>query len=197
MGFAYGESGDLDLIRTRDQVIVDQLHITPLFRNEFNTAFTGAVLQRWEPDYHRDLDMSDRPDFATAVAGRPIVRVMDFRDYDHDGQNTEFYLQTEVLPCGKSAGVVIGVSKDKPVLHVFGTASNPGEPLIMQKFEWDALAKASGPVRLIDWHCFDHGAEETTMVELSWSASGIGGQRLTYSCTPDDKPGQLISKDPL
>src|SRR5579884_2887791 len=30
MGFAYGETGDLDLIRTRDGALVDQLHVTPL-----------------------------------------------------------------------------------------------------------------------------------------------------------------------
>jgi hypothetical protein len=197
MGFAYGESGDLDLIRTRDQVIVDRLHITPLFQNEFTTGLTGAVLQRWEPDHDRDLDAADRPDFAAAVAGRPAVRIMDFKDYNHDGQTTEFYLQTETLPCGKSTGVVVGVSKNNPVLHVFGAARNPVQPLIMQKFEWEALGQASGPVRLTDWYCDDHGAETTTTVDLFWSAAGIDGSRLTYSCTPDDKPGQLLSKDPL
>src|SRR5581483_4903064 len=70
-GFAYGESGDLDLVRTRDQVIVDQLHITPLFDESF-TGMLGAILPRWELDVERDFEMSDRPDFAVAVAGRPV-----------------------------------------------------------------------------------------------------------------------------
>lgn len=196
MGFAYGESGDLDLIRMRDGLILDQLHITPLF-DEGETNLQGAVLQRWAPDNDRDFDAADQPDFATIVAGRPIVRIMNFKDYNHDGQSTEFYLQTFTEPCGKSSGVVIGVSKDNPVLHVFGTASDPNHPLVMQKFEFEALAKASGPVRLTDWACADHAAEETVEVEVSWSAAGIDGRRLTYSCTADVKPGELISTDPL
>ena len=197
MGFAYGESGDLDLIRMRDGVVVDRFHITPLFQNEFNPEFTGAVLQRWEPDHDRDPDAADRPDFRVAVAERPVVRVMNFKDYNHDGQSTELYLQTEAEPCGKSAGVVIGVSKDNPSLHVFATASDPKRPLVMKKFEWEALAKASRQVRLTDWTCGDHGSEEMIDVDVSWSAAGIDGRRLTYSCTENGQPGRLLSKDPL
>jgi hypothetical protein len=196
-GFAYGESGDLDLIRTRDQVIVDQLHITPLFENEFNTSFTGAILQRWEPDYQRDFDTAEQPGFVTTVAGRPAVRIMDFKDYNHDGQSTEFYLQTQTVPCAKSAGVVIGVSKNNPSLHVLGTASDTGHPLVMKKFEWEALAKASATVHVTDWYCADHGAEETATIELFWSTAGIDGRKLVYSCTESGQPGQLISNDPL
>ncbi len=195
-GFAYGESGDLDLIRTRDGVVLDQLRLTPLF-DESGTGMQGAILQRWETDYGRDFDRLDRPDFPLAVAERPVVRIMDFKDYNHDGQSTEFYLQTETEPCGKSFGIVIGVSKENPSLHVFGAASNPGHPLVIQKFEWEALARASEPVRLTDWYCADHGAEETRMIELSWSAAGIDGRRLTYSCTGSGEPGKLISADPL
>jgi hypothetical protein len=196
-GFAYGESGDVDLIRTRDDVVVDRFHITPLFQQLPMADIAGALLQRWKPDYDRDLDLVEEPNFAAVVAKRPVVRIMDFQDYNHDGQSTEFYLQTETLPCEKSAGIVIGVSKDNPVLHVFGTALNPGRPLMMKKFEWEALPGASGPVRLTDWHCGDHGSETTTVVELSSSATGVDGNRLTYACTADDKPGQLISKEPL
>lgn len=196
MGFAYGESGDLDLIRTRNRVLLDQLHITPLF-HESDTGMPGAILQRREPDYDRDFDESDRPDFEAAVMGRPVARIMNFEDYNHDGQSAEFYLQTETEPCGKSAGVVIGVSKDNPSLHVFGTASDPGHPLGMQKFEWEALAKAAGAIRLTDWACADHGAEQTVEMDLSWRAAGIEGSRTTYSCTADDKPDRLISREPL
>jgi hypothetical protein len=195
-GFAYGESGDLDLIRIRDRVIIDQLHVTPLFQ-ESNAGVPGAVLQRWEPNVERDFPLTQNADFPAIVAARPVVRIMNFRDYNHDGQSTEFYLQTGTEPCAKSTGVVIGVSKDDPSLHVFGTASNPREPLVMKKFEWEALRDAAGPVRLTDLYCADHGAEETRAIELSWSAMGIDGSRLTYSCTADDKPGRLLSKDPL
>jgi hypothetical protein len=45
------------------------------------------------------------------IAKRPPVQLMYFGDYDHDGAATEFYLQTDAVPCGKSYGVVIGVWK--------------------------------------------------------------------------------------
>lgn len=196
-GFAYGESGDLDLIRSRDDLVVDRFHITPLFQGAPFADVDGALLQRWRPDYDRDANLVDEPNFTAFAARRPVVRIMDLKDYNHDGQSTEFYLQTETLPCQKSAGVVIGVSKDNPVLHVFRAASNAGEPLVMKKFEWDALPNASGPVRLTDWHCGDHASETTTVVDLSSSAGSIEGSRLTYSCTADDQPGQLLSKEPL
>ena len=49
-GFAYGETGDLLLLRLRDEIEVDRLHLTPFF-----TEGSGkAVLQRW-PFFDNDL----------------------------------------------------------------------------------------------------------------------------------------------
>jgi len=50
---------------------------------------------------------------------------MNFADYDHDGQATEFFLQTESLPCGKRAGIVVGLSRINEHLHGFGSFRNP------------------------------------------------------------------------
>jgi hypothetical protein len=193
MGFAYGEAGDLFLLRLRNGVEIDRLRLTPFF-----TAWRGkAVLQRW-PFYDKDLKGYQRADFAIAVSKRAPVQVMHFGDYDHDGRSLEFYLQTEALPCGKSAGIVVGLSQANPRLHVFGTASNPRKPLSMQKREWEALRDASGPVDVLDWACGDHGADTETRLRLRWTAEGILGVSREYSCSADGKAhSRLIHQRPL
>jgi hypothetical protein len=141
-GFAYGEAGDLDVVRLRGGIEIERLRLTPFFSD-----FDGeAIVQRWQADYKNDFKNSEREDFPIVVSRRPTVQLMYFSDYDHDGWETEFYLQTKALPCGKSYGIVIGLSKRDPRLHVFGTASNPIKPLPMQKREWEALRNASAPI---------------------------------------------------
>lgn len=193
IGFAYGEMGDLYLHRMRDGVEIDRLRLTPLF-----AEYSGAVVQRWAADDDQDFKLSARHDFETMVNKRPTVQVMNFADYDHDGKSTEFYLQTDSEPCGKSVGVVIGLSISTPRLHVFGTASNPRKPLYMQKREWEALRNAStAPVKVLDWPCYDHGAETETELELEWSSEGIDGVRREYSCPTNSANPVLLSETPL
>jgi len=111
------------------------------------------------------------------------VGIMHFADYDHDGGVTEFYLQTESAPRGRSIGVVVGLSKSEPRLHMFTTICNPQKPLYLQKREWDALRYASsGTIEVEDWACGDHGAETQTDLLLRWSAKGIDGVRREYTC---------------
>jgi len=122
---------------------------------------------------------------------------MHFADYDHDGDATEFYLQTESLPCGKSTGIVVGVSKSEPRLHVFGTSSTPSQPLYLQRQEWESLRDASGPIEVLDWACRDHASDTQTTVQLRWTAVGIEGTRRTFECTDSGNAGKLIDEDPL
>ena len=191
MGFAYGEAGDLFLTRLRRGRGLERLHLTPFF-----TEGSGkAIVQRWPADYDRDFKDSERPDFSILVGKRAIVEVMHFADFDHDGRNTEFYLQTESVPCGTSVGIVIGTSSSNPRLHVFGRASNPGAPLYLNKRAWEAVRDASGPVEVPDWACDDHGAETETRLQLQWSPKGIEGVRMEYSCPPE--PRRLLRKAPL
>jgi hypothetical protein len=193
MGFAYGEAGDLFLIRLRGGSEIDRLHLTPLFTEEPN-----AIVQRWPTDDKRDFDLSQKEGFSKIVSHRPVVQVMHFADYDHDGEQTEFYLQTETLPCGKSTGVVIGVSRSNPRLHVFSSASNPTKPLYLQGRQWEALRNASsGPIRVIDWRCGDHGADTQTEVQLDWSAGRIDGTRREYTCPAGNEPRHFVRKMPL
>lgn len=194
-GFAYGESGDLYMIRLRDGKEIDRLHLTPLFEDK-----ETAVVQRWPKNDKTDFN-PEKPgeeDITKLVSRRPIVQVMQLEDYNHDGKRTEFYLQTEAVPCGKSLGVVVGITVNRPRLHVLGTVTNPTKPLYLEKHEWKALRDASsGSVDVLDWPCGDHGAETQTRVYLQWSAKGIDGKRREYTCPSDHEAKKLIKESPL
>lgn len=194
MGFAYGETGDLDLVRVRNGAEFDRLHLTPFF--QAGSWRPLATLQRWEPD-EKDFGVWNEKNFVARVSKRPVVRLIEFADYDHDGSATEFYLQTGSEPCGKRSGFVVGVSARNPRLHVLGIAPNPIKPLYLLKREWDALREANGPFEVLDWECLDHGAEEKTTLFLHWTADGIDGTRRRYSCPEDRSVGRLISEEPL
>ena len=100
-GFAYGEQGDIYLVRLRDGVEIERLHLTPLFRGR-----DGAVVQRWPPDYDKDYDKLTRKGFADFItSSRSTIKVMHFADYDHDGNATEFYLQTAAGPAARHSAL--------------------------------------------------------------------------------------------
>jgi hypothetical protein len=181
----------------RGRVPFDRLPLTSFFEDPFGNE-KAAILQRWETDPSGDFDLAQNDeDFAKEVSKRPVVRVMHFADYDHDGQATEFYLQTGTISCGHVLGIVVGISKQNPRLHVFGTASEPSKPLSMQPHEWEALRDASAPIEVKDWLCGDHGALTQTSLQLRWTPQGIAGLRRTYECQPGGTLGKLVGEDPL
>ena len=187
-GFAYGEAGDLELVRMRGRIVFDRLELASFFEEGFRSEKRVAILPRW-PRADADSDDTDVDD----VRERPAVQVMNFADYDHDGSAMEFYLTAETVSCGHTYGIVAGVSKRNPRLHVFGTASRPDKPLSLQREEWEALRDAKGPIEVMDWQCGDHGSEQETKLRISWTPAGIDGVRRHFSC-PD---GKLISEEPL
>jgi len=64
-GFAYGEAGDLDLVRLRDGKEIDRTNLNSFFTDAPEAA---AVVQRWAADYEHDFDGFQRPGFARQVA---------------------------------------------------------------------------------------------------------------------------------
>lgn len=193
-GLRIWRGGDLNLIRIRNGVEFDRLSITQFFE-QFGGETRVAVVQRWEPDIQNDFEASSREDFPAVVAKRKVVQVMHLADYD--GGGSEFYLQTQTEPCGKSVGILVGISKGNPRLHAFGKASNPKSPLYLQKREWEALRDGTGPVEVVDWQCGDHASDKQTTLTLRWTATGVDGTRREFACTDDDKPGRLIHEEPL
>ncbi len=197
-GFAFGERGNLVLVRQRPGQEDERLPLTQLFRELADLDAPGdrgeAVLRRWDVD-KKDIDERDSTDFAARVRARPIVSVMHFADYDHDGRASEFLLQVGTLPCGKKMSVVIGISRRNPRLHAITTAAHPDRPLVLQAWQWDSLLRAKGPVKVLDWKCGDHGSEAETELELSADAGGIHATRMEYECTADGSRGKLVSKE--
>jgi hypothetical protein len=191
-GFAYGESGDLDLVRLRRGAEIDRLNLTPIFKGAEGVTEDETAVQRVA---QLEDDWNQSPE-SLKLNSRRVVQVMHLGDYNHDGLATEFFLQTDAEPCGKHYGVVLGITKDNPRLHPFGTVAHPDIPLSMESDAWETLRTATAPVKIIDWHCEDHGSDEQAEFELTWSPRGIDGVRRTYACAANVR-GKLLSEAPL
>jgi hypothetical protein len=156
-GFAYGEKGDLDLVRARPGQPDERLHLGPLFEGG------KARLQRWPVGPKPPA----KPASLVELSMRPLAHAMKLADYDHDGRATELVLQLGASACGHTPSVVVGISKSKPTLHVFGTSEKPTQPLELdRRADWDALA-AKSSVTVVEVACGDHGADTETSIELS------------------------------
>jgi len=78
----------MDLIRIRDGREIDHLELTRLFEQVLADQ-SGAIVQKWPVEEKDFTDLSQ--DISERVRMRPIVRIMQFADYDHDGNSTEFF----------------------------------------------------------------------------------------------------------
>lgn len=182
MGFAYGESGDLRLARIRPGRKTEYLLLNPLFSlGDDLPASNGSVLRRWDTA-KGDSEINEKT-LIDIVKKRPLAKIMNFKDYDHDGRATEFVLQIYSEPCGKERSVVVGISRKKNRLHVFTNTGYPKVPLVLSRWEWEKLAKARNTIRVTDWLCGDHAATEETEFELKALNGKIYGKKRTYECT--------------
>ena len=164
-GFAYGEKGDLDLVRTRPGQPDERLRLNALFPDG------DAVIPRWAPSDAEKKSLA--PAKPADLVARPLVTVMNLGDYDHDGRASELVLQVGALPCGHTQSVVVGVDKRNPHLHAFGTAEKPGEPVVLEHTrDWEKI-RGKLPVTLIETPCGDHGADDDTRVTVSADAQGL------------------------
>jgi hypothetical protein len=159
-GFAFGEQGELDLVRVRGGEPEDRLHLSPLFEE---APGEGAVLRRW-PLLTGDEDAAGKPGFATTVRSRPPVAVMNFADYDRDGRATEFVLQVGAGPCGHQQALLVGIDRRNSRLHAFGTAEHPDEPLTLEDpSDWE---NGGAEVAVVQYACGDHGSEQESEIRL-------------------------------
>ena len=196
MGFAYGESGDASLVRLRGGRELERLPLGPLFASASASLGEMPVLQRNQPR-SKDGEMGAAA-LKRSAAERKAVQLIKLGDYDHDGRATEFYLQLASIPCGKSAGAVIGVSRNNPRLHALGTADAPDKPMVLQQRTWDMLRRARRPVSLVTWSCGDHGSEIQEVQHLRWSARGIEGYAEDLKCDFEHGTiGPVVERKPL
>lgn len=183
IGFAYGEEGDLVLERQRAGKPTERMHLTPLFADAFYGSAAAppvAMLPRWQT---RLGDIGHNPTAAT-IRARPIVQIMRLRDYNHDGIAGEFLLQVQAGPCGHHGLVAVGVTRANPRLHALTTAEHPGRPLVLEQWQWTALARNPRPKPLRDIACGDHGSDEESRMVLRTERGSIHATRITSTC-PD------------
>jgi len=199
-GFAYGETGAVDLVRRRTGERDERLSLDPLFKNADGGPVgpTAPVLQRW-PMLVSDIGGGEGDSAALdrQVRARDVVRLMIPGDYDHDGQATEFLLQVGTAPCGKRKMVLVGVSKAQPTLHAFASVAHPDRPLILDDRVWRELLSAKGEASAVEVECGDHGAKTLTELTIAASAGAIDGSRAVYECKRDGTPGKRLSWERL
>jgi hypothetical protein len=189
-GFAYGMKGKIALIRKRPGHPVESLNLASMFPAEYPNAndpnSPGEVtVQQWAPILEgsdTDWEHADEDGFEDQVRRRPAVDLMHFADYDHDGRATEFLIQVATLPCGKHQMTLVGISHANPRLHAFSTAEKPNTPLVLGKWEWDALQSSDGPVSVIDWNCDDHGSNVEWRMEMEANAGFLHAKNIGLSC---------------
>lgn len=189
-GFAFGEAGDLDLVRLHDGEEVERLSLTPLFDEQFSDVGAAAIVHRVEPTDGDHTDPED-PGLVDRVEARASDPILLLADYDYDGQATEFPLQIEAAPCGKRITIVVGVSQVEPGLHVFHSAAHPERPLAMQLDAWQTLRDDELPANVVEGYCDDHGSPTETELELSAHAGVISAYEREYECE-DGERGRLI-----
>lgn len=196
-GLAYGEAGQLWLVRRRGGRDMEHLDLTPLF-GKFDgpsEADGMATAQRWPMrDKDSDREADEDPKLIKDIEHRKPVRLMAFADYDHDGSATEFLMQVGTLPCGKLQLAAVGVSAANPHLHVFGTAAHPDDPLMMSYWVWDVLKRSGKPKEVEEWPCDDHGSDESDRVVVSVKHGQINATSRVYQCRADGHRGKLTSE---
>lgn len=199
-GFTYGEGGEMDLVRLRGGREIDRLSITAMFQEPQPLVFDErdpgriAVIQRWPDSIDDPERASQRSDWPSVVAKHAPVTIMNLRDYEHDGQPGQFYLQTSAGPCGLRRGIVLGVSKRNPKLHALSTALHPDKPLILRNIVWRGLRLSSGVAEPFELTCGEKGADFEIRVRLTWTPKGLIGLRRTLGCPPE---GQVIREEPF
>ena len=164
-GFAFGERGDMDLVRSRPGKPDERLRLDALF------AENDTRVQRW-PVTRSDTEGAGRSDGGGAldmigISMRPVTSIIKLADFDHDGRASEFLLQVAAGPCGHTPTVVVGVSKSNPKLHAFGTAEKPADPFVLERAsDWEKL-RGKPNADIVTIACGDHGATEQTIVHVT------------------------------
>lgn len=197
-GFSYGEQGHLDLVRLQTGHEIDRLSLGQFFGGGFSPVLKGAAaLPRW-PALLKDIGAMESKGFAARIRKRPVTKIMEIGDYDHDGEAAEFVLQVDAGPCGHRTAIVVGVSKKNPRLHAFGTAQHPQDPLGLDPAVWRNLLKsATGHIRAVTIACGDHGIDTEVRMELSAKPAGIAAVSSFYECDANNKPGRRTGGKPF
>ncbi|MCY1073755.1 hypothetical protein [Archangium lansingense] len=191
-GFAQGERGELELVRSRPGRPVERFPLTPLFGGPGSgEERPQAMLRGWEPaEGDEQLPPGER---RQALQRRKRVRAMVLGDYDHDGQAREFVLQTQAYGCGMREAVLIGVDRRDGRVRALGTAEHPDRPLVLEPETW-ALLRASARIEAIETPCGDHGSEQERVLRVVADGKGLHATQELYHCTETGRGARVSSE---
>lgn len=173
-GEEFGEKGSLDLVRARPGAGEERLNLDALFEER------DATLPRWQvSDKERK---SLKVPTQLELQKRPLVKLMNVGDYDHDGRATEFTLQVSSTPCGHQASVLVGIDRRNPKLHVFlESTTTKDDWMVLRPTEWDKV-KEKVPQEFVEVACGDHGADEENTVRVTADDAGLHLTHASGKC---------------
>jgi hypothetical protein len=189
-GVIYGEAGPLRLVRAREG---DPERVLSLGERS---------IQRWP---HLDGDeqriSAVTPEAIAILEKRPIVPVMIFGDYDHDGRAAEFVLDRGWwLPVARKA-ILVGIDKAHPTPQVFGTVDAPDVPLTLgSREDWEKIRKASATdlargVELVKERCGFLQRDTELTVLVTHRSDGFRATLREYACTQDGhRKGKFLNE---
>jgi hypothetical protein len=195
-GIAYGESGDLVLVRLRNGSEVDRMPLNPPFsKYDYPRPGESALLPR-RPLEIEDLNRFLRgdPKLLLEIERRELPPILQLADYDRDGMATEFLIQVETLPCGKHEFASVGISAGKPRLHALATRAHPNSPLVMTGRAWAALAEGGEPRSVTTWRCGDHASDVREELVVSATKGDIRVRHRSFKCLDDGRDGELVEE---
>ncbi len=195
-GFAYGEQGDLSLVRKRGNRIVERLPLNPAFH--YVDVAKGKAGLQLKPLDEKDIDRDTAKDrkLSSDIQMRLPADVMVLKDYDHDGRATEFLVLLGNISCGHQMYAAVGVTRRVPYLHLLSTDEHPRSPLIMDIEQWNALLTAQTPTTIRVWDCGDHGSDYQTDFRLHARDGHIHVTERTFACRAGGKPPRRLNSRP-
>lgn len=196
----YGETGRLRLMRLRGGYEMEHLDLDAYF------SF-GTFLRRWDVADERACDR----ELVDADKTKPIS-TLQLHDYDHDGRETEFLLQTmqsfmyadppiggwpppsvPPLPevtCNRPGIIAVGLDRRSPHLHALGTAEHPWKPLVTTLDVWTRILQAKEPLDVFvddtPWGDAQHPATQTWW-RVRWDDDGLHVTQLVYEGSSREK----------
>ena len=183
-GLAFGEYGDLWLVRKRRGREVERMDLKLIFGRfsypDADRLDGKAWLQRRAMKLS-DIGRSGRA-FVAEVGRRPITTIMKFADYDRDGHATEFLIQIGTMAGGVQIFAAVGVSARNPRLHALSSVEKPDAPLEMQYRPWRTLLTAARPTRVTTWECDDHGSAIQQDFIVSARQGSIHSREIHLRC---------------
>ena len=177
------QRGQADLVRVREGQSIDTFALATIYSGGLDTPErekNEALLPGW-PNRKNDEAMADDAKLSELVKSRSQVPIIDLHDFDHDGRATEFVLPVGGAGCAMHASIAVGITKQNPRLHAFGTVLHPDEPLMLSIRAWELLRRQARAT-VVDLECGFRGADTQVELELRADSAGIHVTESEYSC---------------